>query len=1097
VISLDEAASPHDRLEVRVLGPLRVRRPDGLLVEPSAWRTGQTADLLRLLALHVDEPVPVDVLLDALWPSVDEQRGRASLRTAASRIRKAAGVDCVGRRLGGLVLHDAWVDAHAFEALARDAHRHALTGASAKVVTATREAEPLYLAEGSWHTGGADWALQEVAALSATYRQLMADAAQAAVTLMWWNDALDFAGRWLQLEPCSERAWRVRMLAYRGLGEGSRALQSYEQCRLTLADQIGTAPSPETQALFRELLDERPVELPTPPFRGRSQECRWLGELAAERGPGGAPQVVCLVGPAEAGKTRLVQELAASVGLPLLPAAALDADDPHPGTARPETAGIVLVDDAHLLPTSRLAGLAGLVPDLPAQVALVVVAGRPGQPDGGAPDWSQVVGEHVPVQQLRLPPLGEDEVSDLCGALLQGPVCEEFGQVVLDGTGGLPGRVIELVRTWASSGRVAATSEGLVVVQGHRSNELRAEIRHLLSAAVDHLTAGELEVLHLIAVHGAPVAPDDLLPLCLPPEQTPDANARAVLHKTLDSLTDRTLVVATDDGFTVRDALLRDALLAWLRPSALRALHRRVAETAHISAADRVEHWRGAGEPLLARAAALEAAGDALSEGRYDRARALLVRLSAQLDTPEADPEGRVDVLQRLGDVCLALGRVQEGNMAYADAVGIARAHGLPELVRLEAKLGDSAEVQVRVQRTPLALAGEVPARPRPVAVPLLDPGTAPDPDVESRLTAAMRGADSAEDAERGAELRTQLTATVCVPRRQFRAAHRWTTEALELSADPSRRARALLAGWLPGAVLGNGAGAQALLQQAVQLAGSAGDDEAHGQALALQCLVSHDLGAPDHAVLMAQAAAAGVFSRDSEHQWVLLRMLAERYELADAEDVDLASTTVPPVIEQLGNLALAELDLARGRSGDARERLLQVIDSADDTGTTLLVPEAAARLVGLEAADDPASARERFELFEWAAGGDRLLPRENVLRHLGRAALRAADGRPDDAAAAGAAAADAAEQAGLVLLGAEAHRQRAQHLASAGRRSESRLAAASAARAYERAGVTGQRPATGGVPRQERPAAPHPIVRPPPAASGIFLVKGTPGALR
>ena len=68
------------RAEVRVLGPLRVRRADGHLVPAQEWRTAETADLLRLLALHVDEPVPVDVLVRTLWPRLDYRRGRASLR---------------------------------------------------------------------------------------------------------------------------------------------------------------------------------------------------------------------------------------------------------------------------------------------------------------------------------------------------------------------------------------------------------------------------------------------------------------------------------------------------------------------------------------------------------------------------------------------------------------------------------------------------------------------------------------------------------------------------------------------------------------------------------------------------------------------------------------------------------------------------------------------------------------------------------------------------------------------------------------------------------------------------------------------------------
>src|SRR5215210_2668817 len=274
--------------EVRVLGTLRARRTDGTMVPPRDWRTGQTADLLRLLALHVDEPVPVDVLLEALWPTVDEKRGRASLRSAASRIRTALGEGCVVRRLGGLVLTNAWVDAHAFTALAREARRHGVTGSLAQAVTTTREAESLYLDEFRAHHDGADWALAERATLSATYRQMLADAADAAVSLSWWYDAVDLAERSLGADPLSERGYRALMRGYRGLGETSRALQVYERCRRTLADEVGADPSPSTQALHLELLSDEPVEVTPPPFCGRDHERSWLREVVLVHGAPGA-----------------------------------------------------------------------------------------------------------------------------------------------------------------------------------------------------------------------------------------------------------------------------------------------------------------------------------------------------------------------------------------------------------------------------------------------------------------------------------------------------------------------------------------------------------------------------------------------------------------------------------------------------------------------------------------------------------------------------------------------------------------------------------------------------------------------------------------
>ena len=87
-----------------MLGPLLVRREDGSKVGDEEWRTSKTLDLLRLLALHNGEAVPVRTIVDLLWPGVPESRGRASLRTAASQLRKSLGDNCLERRIGGLVL---------------------------------------------------------------------------------------------------------------------------------------------------------------------------------------------------------------------------------------------------------------------------------------------------------------------------------------------------------------------------------------------------------------------------------------------------------------------------------------------------------------------------------------------------------------------------------------------------------------------------------------------------------------------------------------------------------------------------------------------------------------------------------------------------------------------------------------------------------------------------------------------------------------------------------------------------------------------------------------------------------------------------------
>ena len=102
---------------------------------------------MRLLALRAGQTVVVDSLVEALWPSVDLDRGRASLRTAASQVRSVLGQDHLARRTGGLVLTGVWVDALAFEALVSTAGQQLSAGHTAEAVRSAWEALGLYVAD--------------------------------------------------------------------------------------------------------------------------------------------------------------------------------------------------------------------------------------------------------------------------------------------------------------------------------------------------------------------------------------------------------------------------------------------------------------------------------------------------------------------------------------------------------------------------------------------------------------------------------------------------------------------------------------------------------------------------------------------------------------------------------------------------------------------------------------------------------------------------------------------------------------------------------------------------------------------------------------
>ncbi|CAN5188758.1 hypothetical protein BH20ACT5_BH20ACT5_14610 [soil metagenome] len=306
VTTPEDAAA--ERVEIRILGSFRVRRADGSLVASQEWRTGKTADLLRLLAVRSQGAVPVERLLEALWPDVDEQRGRASLRTAIAQIRRILGQDSVERRLGGLVLRDAWVDAVAFRTLAREARRLMAGSQPARLVTVTREAEALYLGEFRAHNDNADWAAEEREDLAAVFRGLLADAADAAVELGWMRDAVDFATRSLAADPCSERASRALMQGYAGVGETSRALREFERCRLALAEELGADPSPLTRSVHLKLLTADSPGQTACPFIGRDKQTARLRSIIDRSLAGGRLAIVMVGGAPGSGKTRLISE---------------------------------------------------------------------------------------------------------------------------------------------------------------------------------------------------------------------------------------------------------------------------------------------------------------------------------------------------------------------------------------------------------------------------------------------------------------------------------------------------------------------------------------------------------------------------------------------------------------------------------------------------------------------------------------------------------------------------------------------------------------------------------------------------------------------
>jgi SARP family transcriptional regulator, regulator of embCAB operon len=249
-------------LQVFLLGQVALDG-GGLVLDESSFGGRQNRLLFAYLVLEQGTPVPRDVLADALWGDEPPATWEKALTVIASKVRGLlveAGVD--GSALIGshgcyrLELPDGtWVDVLAAASTVDEAEAALSTGDLATAEERAALAEslvrlPLLAGEdGAWVEAKrrelADLRLRAIDVLGRACL-CTGEAAQAA---HWAQQAV-------ALEPFRETGYRHLMEAHVAAGNQAEALLVYERCRRLLAEELGAYPSPETEAIYRRLLEQ-------------------------------------------------------------------------------------------------------------------------------------------------------------------------------------------------------------------------------------------------------------------------------------------------------------------------------------------------------------------------------------------------------------------------------------------------------------------------------------------------------------------------------------------------------------------------------------------------------------------------------------------------------------------------------------------------------------------------------------------------------------------------------------------------------------------------------------------------------------------------
>jgi len=240
-------------IELRVLGPISLRRPDGSSIQALLAQPKRLA-----LAAYLAAPPPhggrcfhrKDTLLAMFWPALDQPRARAALRNACYFLRTHLGAPAVvtgGDDVVGLDHQRVWCDLDAFDVAVR-LRDHA----TAYQLYRGLLLEGLFVPDARPFE---DWLDTRRRRCSIEAREAASGAARRHAVAGRVDEALVWARRARDLAPLNEDAARLLMALRYLTGDRAGALEEYKRLEASLETEHGVPPAADTQRLAKAVRD--------------------------------------------------------------------------------------------------------------------------------------------------------------------------------------------------------------------------------------------------------------------------------------------------------------------------------------------------------------------------------------------------------------------------------------------------------------------------------------------------------------------------------------------------------------------------------------------------------------------------------------------------------------------------------------------------------------------------------------------------------------------------------------------------------------------------------------------------------------------------
>lgn len=239
------------KLEIRAFGKMEVAASNRLLTI-SDWKTQTSRDLFFLFLAH-PEGLTKEEAGELMWEELSPPQLKLRFKNAIYRMRHAIGAEAVVFQDNFYQFNrsiDYEYDVQNFIALSDQARQEQDFEKKAKALKdAIGQYKGPYLPD-----IGELWVEPDRQKYHEMYVRNIRELTRLLIAEDLNEEGLNYARMALQTDPYNEEIHRLVMEIHAKMGNKPAVAQQYKQCRQALMEQIGAPPSPETTALYQNLM---------------------------------------------------------------------------------------------------------------------------------------------------------------------------------------------------------------------------------------------------------------------------------------------------------------------------------------------------------------------------------------------------------------------------------------------------------------------------------------------------------------------------------------------------------------------------------------------------------------------------------------------------------------------------------------------------------------------------------------------------------------------------------------------------------------------------------------------------------------------------